>query len=232
MPSRLPRLLLTALSLATLPALGACGGGSGGGSGGFGQPPTETVVVQADDDRTGTLAQAPTGAVLGPTDFAQVGQLALISGTGAASDREFRAILTFARPNIPVGATVVRAVLTCQNILAGGGWVAGTSNNIGNIVADHFDVGSTLDLVDFDSAALDTAFAVFLQPGQLNGAAGDVVTLDVTAQVQADISNGRDQTGIRLLAPNAIVGGAGPHQLFVDGSDPAQFPTLTIEFRR
>ena len=109
---------------------------------------------------------------------------------GDFGDVEARGFLSFDISLLPPPPAVVRAAtLEVEQ------WQI-TSNpypSYGAVVIDHINMGSTYDFLDFDSAALDGAFATVSNSPGLR-----VIGLDVRSQIGADQVAGRTRSSFRL----------------------------------
>lgn len=103
-----------------------------------------------------------------------------------------RGFLSFDISSIPPSANIISATLRAYQEGVNGTPYA----DLGNVIVDHLDYGTTLDGTDYDLAALQS------NVGSLsNNAAIEYKTLDVTARVKADINDGRARSQYRLLLP-------------------------------
>jgi len=160
--------------------LAACGGG--------GQT-TMRLDIPATDALTGDAidGQTPLGSVqpfVGDTP----------------TNLGIRAFYSFDLSGLPAGAAVTQAVFTTAQV--GAPFGTPYADLGGAIVVTHVDLGGTLDTGDFDSPALTPS------PGAISDdPAAGVRSLDVTAQVVADLGAGRTTSEYRLAFAADTEGG-------------------------
>lgn len=158
-------------------AVSGCGGSDGASD------VTVTLLSAAGLDGTIVMNGAPsgvsvTGAVI------QVGDTPVLG-----TDLAVRGFLSFSRAAIPPGATLVSATLRLHQ-----SFVFSTPYaTLGSVFVDHVDLGAGLDFTDATSPALSDSFGILSSDTSIA-----YHTLDVTAQVAADISAGRSYTEFRL----------------------------------
>lgn len=174
------RLVLLAI-VAAAAALSACGGGGDGG----GSPSTVTATLHSTPGVDGTIVMngAPSGVSVTGTVI-QVGDTPVLG-----TDLAVRGFLRFSRAAIPPGATLVSATLRLHQSFV----FAGPYVTLGSLLVDHVDLGAGLDFTDATSAALSGSFGTLS-----SDAAIAYHTLDVTAQVAADIAASKPDTDFRL----------------------------------
>ena len=167
-------------------AVSGCGGSAGVGGpgpGGPGGPTPVTIVIPTTPARSGYVRSG--GLVIAPF---------LYAGDFDGSDLGIagRAVVGFdlAGSGIPPGATIQTATLA----LFQGGTSTGTPYaDLGNLLADHVDIGAALDATDYGGGTLAGGFGIFSTDG-----AFVVKSLEVGAQVQADLTAGRAFSDFRL----------------------------------
>lgn len=128
--------LLRAASLIALSSAASCGG-SGGGS--------NDVVLTPVLEFDGTVTKSGYFDTSGPEIFA-----------GEYFDNPHRGVVGFDLGEIPAGAAVVKATLVMNQFDVRGV----PYDDLGMLVLDHVDLGVAVDASDYDSSALDSAFAV------------------------------------------------------------------------
>jgi hypothetical protein len=103
-----------------------------------------------------------------------------------------RGFVSFDIGSIPPGATIISATLRMYQEAVNGRPYA----DLGNIMVDHIDYGSTLDGADYSLLALKEAIGTIS-----NNAALEFKILDVTESLQDDMDHGRTRSQYRLLFP-------------------------------
>jgi hypothetical protein len=198
------RLVLAAALLAPTAALSGCGtSGSPDSSGQFVQS------LNSDASREGTVFS--TGAVsFGIVKTGDLSAPSGIVGTGGGSalvaggvvngvmvnGESLRGFVSFTRA-LPPGATLVNATLEVFPTA----FITSPPNTLfasmGNVIADHVDLGAGLDASDFAAAALQSDIGTILSSQTLGA-----VLLDVTSSVSNDIANARPRSEFRIRFQN------------------------------
>lgn len=203
-----------ALLLAGALPLGACGGGGGGGG--------------SDAPRQATLLGIPSMDGLLRNGFALPAQELIIGNfvvLGPPLEAfEMRSMSTFDLTPLPAGADVVSAVVTLTQFSVTGTTYVGRAPAI----LDHVNIGTSLSGDDFNGGTLASNIGVLSADATLGPK-----SLDVTAQVAADIAAGRTRSSFRLRFQNVLADlTTGRFAQFGDaegtrGSTP---PTLVVTF--
>jgi hypothetical protein len=158
-------------SLLVLLLVSSCGGGGD-------EPISLTLVGQAPLD--GVVSN--TGAVNAAGGGPGTGDLDIVPNLCV------RQFFTFSLASVPADATVLTAYLRLVQTAV----VGAPYSNHGFVVVDHLDYGPALDATDFARVALTFG----LGPLSADASLGPR-TVDVTAQVQADLAAGRTTSQFR-----------------------------------
>ncbi|MDJ0974461.1 MAG: hypothetical protein QNJ98_08395 [Planctomycetota bacterium] len=210
--------VLLGLSALVLPA---CGGGGGG-------PEEISLDAPFEPGLTGMTLNRNNGETIrgNPGIKPPVGDLETAGFT-----QTYRAIYSFALPEIPEGAELVSA----EMILFQRAVVGDPMGLMQMIIVDHIDMGATYDGTAFDDRTLGTVSDANGQPVPLSTDASlGERTIDVTAEVQADIDAGRGRSQYRLRGLIDAPNGNGESDLinFSDGRDPVdRTPRIVLTFR-
>lgn len=133
-----------------------------------------------------------------------------------------RALVRFDLSEVPSRAQVLEATLRVFQV----GTTGAPYTDFGDMVVDHVRMGAALDGTDFDGGTLSPAFAV-----AFTGPAQGYRSLNVTAQVAADLAAGRTTSDYRFLFPDA----PGPDELedaaILGLGGDGSLTTLTVKFR-
>lgn len=208
--SRVARASAALLAAAALP-LGACGGGGG-----------------SDTPRQATLLGIPSmdgllrNGVAVPTLALSIGNF--LNSTPPAEASEMRSMSTFDLTPLPAGAHVVSAVVTLTQFSVPGTAYVGRAPAI----LDHVNIGASLSGDDFDGGTLASNIGTLSADATLGPK-----SLDVTAQVAADVAAGRTRSSFRLRFQNVIPDlTSGRSAVFGDaeGTSGGTPPTLVVTF--
>jgi len=208
------RQCLCALFAVSLTLSSACGGGGGDG-GNEQQFEEQTLTLDVVRALSGFLSQ---NGFESDDNDAFVGTIPDISGF-----LEERGILTFDLTPIPASATVVGAELQALQGAATGTPYA----QVVRVIVDHIvGLAPGVSELDFNSPALST----ILTPPLSDNPIEEFKTLDLTAQVIADLSAGRTESKLRLRGQvvNPLTAG---NQDPLDPVDLARFLTDAGETR-
>lgn len=176
-----------------IPLLSGCGGGGA-------DSVTFTVASTASVD----------GFVTN-TAFVDTGTPVSVGDTDGSFGNVARGFVQFDRSGIPVGATILSAVLRMHQSAVFGAPYA----SLGNVVVDHVVIGLSLDAADFGASALQADVG-----GLSSNATLGLRSLDVTTQVLADIAAARSTSDFRLRFPLASDADAlDDYAQFNDGDD-------------
>jgi hypothetical protein len=200
------------LILASL--LTACGGGGGG------PPLPVTVVVTSLPLRDGYVSYLGT---------AETGSAPIVGDIEAIVPGDHvRAVVGFdlGGSGVPSTATIQSAVLSMRQI---GTW-SNPFTDLGHMLLDHVELGSSIDLTDFDAHTLHSGFGVFA-----TAIVPAMNSLEVGVLVQADLAAGRTFSDFRLRFPTDLDrDDVNDYTAFVDSEDvtgTGAAPTLTITYR-
>ena len=211
---------VSVLLLAAGAALG-CGGGGGAAVVPDPNPPPPsgnvTLDVIADAALSGAILDSTSGRSVNA--FVSAGQS--VSPTLGNSETRGVAVYVWA---IPTGATIVSATLRCTPTSVTGN----PTTLVDALTLDHFDVGTNLDVGDFDGGPLFQASCATLVPLNQPMAAGTPVSTDVTTQVVADRTAVRGRSCFRLLFLAAIQNTQGLNTVQFEAGGVADAPVLTI----
>lgn len=149
-----------------------CGGSGGSGSIALACDAALDGFVRSD----GVAVSAGNGPAVGDLDN-------FIPGVGV------RQFVSFSLGSLPASGTLVSATLQMRQLTV----LGAPFGTHGVVVLDHLDYGPTLDALDFGRAPLAGPLGPFAPDATLG-----VRTLDVTAQVAADLAAGRVRSQFRL----------------------------------
>lgn len=204
-PPKAARLLRGSWGLVLALLVGGCGGGGGTSDG------TATRVLAAEIAFSGYATSAGGFQV----NFAPL----VGDGAGLISRR---ALVRFDLSEVPGRAQVLEATLRVFQV----GTTGAPYTDFGDMVVDHVRMGAALDGTDFDGGTLSPAFAV-----AFTGPAQGYRSLNVAAQVAADLAAGRDTSDYRFLFPDA----PGPDELedaaILGLGGDGSLTTLTVHYR-
>ncbi len=179
--------------VSALPLLSGCGGGGTGSV-------TFTIASTASVD----------GFVTN-TAFVDTGTPISAGDTDGSFGNVARGFVQFDRSGIPAGATVLSAVLRLHQSAVFGVPYA----SLGNVVVDHVVIGLSLDAADFGASPLQADVGVLSS----NAVVG-LKSLDVTAQVVADVAAARSSSDFRLRFPlGSDANALDDYAQFNDGED-------------
>jgi hypothetical protein len=222
--------------LAAVPALSGCGsaGGTALVGGQFVQtldsdPSREGSVFNLGAVLLGTVKTGDTGVAAGVISTGGEGAfVGDVQPLGSNPSNQFqRGFVSFTRA-LPPGATLVSATLELSPItFFGTPDLATLMTTMGNVVADHVDLGAALDATDFAAAALQSDIGTVLTSVTFGA-----VFLDVTASVLNDIANARPRSEFRVRFQNLSDNDSGQDSAeFGNSASPAVFaPHLTLTF--
>jgi hypothetical protein len=162
------------------------------------------------------------GAAL-PTLTLSIGNF-FASGPPALA-HEMRSVATFDLAPLPSDAEIVSAVVTLHQFLVPGTAYEGR----GPAILDHVDIGADLSADDFDGGTLTSNIGVLSTDATLGPK-----SLDVTAQVAADLAAGRTRSSFRVRFTNVVPDfTSGRRAAFGDaeGTEGSTPPTLVVTFR-
>ena len=198
---------------APLLILAACGGSGGE------DPPVETTLlsnpaidgfVRSDDGLMGTKADLDDDIRVGDT----------------SGGRVLLGFVSFPIDEIPAGARILEATLVLHQGAAVGSPYAALGPQL---IVDHVDLGGGLDPTDYEAAPL--GFSI----GVLSTSEGEGIrTLDVLAELQADVTAGRSSSEYRLRFEDATNNdGQADRANFNDAQDDhgnGQVPRLIVRY--
>lgn len=211
--------LILGLSALVLPA---CGGGGSGG------PEEVTLDAPNEPGLTGMTLNRNNGQEIwgNPGIKPPVGDLEAPGFT-----QTYRAIYSFALPEIPADAVLVSAQLILHQRDASGD----PMGLMQMVIVDHIDMGDTYNGLAWGNFTLGTVSDAAGQPVPLSTDASlGERSIDVTAQVQADLDAGRVRSQYRLRglldAPNG--NGITDLMTYTDSRDPVDSaPRLLLTFQ-
>ena len=169
--------------------------------------PLQTVRLSASDEACGYLTELGDQIVLGTASDIRFGD-DLNTGTSG------RGFCSFALPASTIH--VEAAMLEVHQTM-----VLSTPYQNAAAVVDHLDIGSTLDISDWDRGSISAAFGTISSDATLGRKA-----LDVTDAVKFDVAFSRTNTQFRFRFPIVVKGVAvfaGPNQ--------ANAPELVLSYR-
>ncbi len=172
-----PRTLISLVLFALAPALllTACGGGGSSGGGGADIP---SLVILGNPHLDGWVSDS--GLVF-DTSTPVAGDTNLNDG--------YRAFDAFDLTRLPANAQIVSATLRVyQSEVLGDPY-----STHGPLVADHINIGSTLDTGDYTGRNIRAAFAVLAQDATIG-----YKQADATERVLADLDSGRRHAAFRV----------------------------------
>lgn len=158
------------------------GDGSGGNGPGLGNPVTVELVSTGSLD--GYMRSDGNGATAGTPITGD------LEGAGPTlANIGYRQFYSFDLSAIPPGSAIVSATLHVFQAAVGGE----PYTDLGNVIVDHVDYGTTLDFAAYNAAPLTGNVGTLM-----NDATLAYRTLAVTARVQADLTAGRARSQYRL----------------------------------
>jgi len=195
MTRSLKNVLVVSLSISAIPVFcGAC---------------NTSVPADTAFDRTGTLRSDGIYTSMLTNNYAIAGS-EVIPGVG---DKEERAIISVVLNQVPAGATVTRALLRLSGAAAEGN----PFGKFGDMTVDHINVVSSITADAFEGKTLTASIATITTlPGNILSA--EMVELDVTAQVQADLAAGRPISSFRFQFANAPADDLTVNEVFFNAS--------------
>ena len=201
-------------------SLAACGGGGDGGGAGVGGAVQQEATLLSNPALDGSI-WAPVGAVP-----ASISHGSRIRAGDSGLDRPVRGFVSFDLAALPAGAQIESAVLTLYQSRLWGAPYVGLGSEVR---VDHVDLEGALDLADFDSPALQVAIGVIS-----TDAVEEHKSLDVAAQVQADLDAGRSSSEYRVYFPIGTENNGVSDQVRFDDADDAEevvtVPTLVVTY--
>ena len=153
-----------------------------GGGPGFGAEQTVTFV--STDTLDGWARTDATGTS---------GSARVVVGDLEPSLSGHRGFYSFDISAIPAGSAVTSATLQLYQLSISGG-----PYDLGNLIADHVDYGTTLDVADFAAAPLLSNIGTVSTNANV-----EAKSLVVTARVQNDVTAGRPRSQFRIRFSNA-----------------------------
>lgn len=228
--SSLSRLSSKVSALGAALLLAACGGTKGGnpqpqpGQPGQGQPVQRTVQIVSTDTRDGLVVdQGLAFAAIEPS-----------TGDLPNAVSRFRAVFTFDLSQIPQGARLVSARLNVyQREVRGLPYDPDPIVGLGGrLLVDHIDTGGVFNNLGNDLWSrylVEQNIGVLSQDPQI-----EYKTLNVTTQVQADLTAARTTSQYRVYFPRVTNGdGVEDRAFFVDAEDTGatgNVPLLVITY--
>ena len=163
------------------------------------QPPANpvTVTISSLDSLDGRMSGVGNRGVIvyatGATAGIYVGQTSASPSLFTFVAGNSRGFARFLLNGVPSGSTIVSATLKLQQVDAGFNATPDPYPSFGNIVAEHVDFGAAIDSLDFATAALDSPAPVLS-----TNYTKELKSVDVTAQVQADVTARRSSSDFRF----------------------------------
>jgi|LGOV01.1.fsa_nt_gb hypothetical protein len=135
-----------------------------------------------------------------------------------------RGFLSFDISSIPPFANIVSATLRAYQEAV----TRTPYADLGNVIVDHLDYGTTLDGTDYDLAALQSNVGTLSDNPTI-----EYKTLDVTTRVEADINDGRARSQYRLLYPTPTDGDSLRDAAFFTSAYPGtgNLPELVVTYQ-
>lgn len=146
-------------------------------------------------------------------------------GSGWDPQRIYRSFMGFDISSLS-GKTVVSATLRIYQDSAN----ADGYTYLGDVIAERFDFGSSIDVSDWSAAALSSIGSI-----STNATEGVWKTLDVASTVQSDINDGHTVSQFRIKHENDTIGGGNRFENFVksnsdDSAGTGHGPQLVVTY--
>lgn len=186
-----------------------------------------SVILPAAFDRTGTLRSDGAYEAMTDSGLVSVGDNGSLGGDGSTSNRELRGFVSVTLSAIPDGVDVTEVVLQ----IAGSASAGNAFGDFGQLYIDHVNIVSGINLDSFSSGGLSSGFATIASLPMTGPA--EIVEIDVTEQVKADITAGRPISSFRFRfngAPSAdLQHDVAAFDAFPDVLDQQPFATATYQ---
>ena len=191
-----------------------------------GDESAKTMVLTADRSLTGWFRSDGLFGTPGGT-----GGIVLVGDTGIWGLRGF---LGFNIGGIPADAEILAAELSVWHFK--GPAQGSPYADLGNLLIDYVDIGSSLDLDDYRVLALESDIAVLSDAPTEGLRTADVTKQLQTARVLADLAAGRPVISFRVRFPKETDGDVTQTDAVnLNGLDDPRsngvLPTLTVEYR-
>ena len=174
--------------------LAACGGGGGSNA--------ITLAIPS---------AAATDGFVTSTQFVDTGTPISAGDTDGSFQNVARGFVRFDLSGIPAAVTILSAELRLHQSAV----IGAPYTTLGGVVVDHVDIGAALDSTDFGAVALQSGLGVLSNDSGIG-----LKTLNVTAQVRADLAAARSNADFRLRFPTGSdADGFDDYVQFNDGED-------------